>query len=317
MLKTYEETLIKKDSSVGCIVGRFQVSELTVGHKELFDSVINRHQKMICIIGLSPICCTKSNPLNFEARRKMVSEEYPNIQVVYIKDMPDDKLWSKKLDDIISTHTPPGSNVILYGSRDSFMGHYHGKYPVKELLQESFTSGTADRINNSFTALDSRDFRKGAIWATQNQYDSCFPAVDIAIVDENENGSRLLLARKPNETLFRFVGGFVDPKEVSGKGNFFEQNARREVNEETHVETGDYRYLGSFLVDDWRYRDEKSKIVTTLFRCKYLFGKPTPDDDIDILKWFFVADLKKCNELELSNILVSEHIPLMVKFLND
>ena len=313
MLKTKEESYVVE--GVGVIVGRFQVSELTDGHKKLFESVISRHKKMICVVGLSAIKASKNNPLNFEARRKMISETFPDVQIVYIKDHPSDTEWSKKLDDIISTHIPPSSKVILYGSRDSFMGHYSGRYSVKELLQESFTSGTVDRTNNSYNVLDTKDFRKGAIWATQNQYDSCFPTVDIAIVDDSTTPKRVLLARKQNETLFRFVGGFVDPRE-QGNGDFLVNNARREVNEETHVETSDYKYIGSFLVDDWRYRGEKSKIVTTLFRASYVFGKPTPDDDIEELRFFELTD-SVINTSKLVQGIVKEHVPLMLKFLDN
>lgn len=314
MLKTPEEVIEVKGT--GVIVGRFQCSELTEGHRSLFDSVIARHQQMICVIGLAAVPATKSNPLNFEARRKMIAETYPDIQIVYIKDTADDKVWSKNLDAVISTHTPPSSEVTLYGSRDSFMGHYSGRYKVKELLQESYTSGTADRTNNAFTVENTKDFRKGVIWATQNQYDSCFPTVDIAIVDEKPGEiKRLLLARKPNETLYRFVGGFVDPKGDASQPDFLETNAKREVNEETHVETDNYKYVGSFLVDDWRYRNERSKIVTTLFRASYVFGKPCPDDDIEELRWFELDYAQFTIEKLIASV-VDEHKPLMKKFLS-
>jgi bifunctional NMN adenylyltransferase/nudix hydrolase len=313
MLRTTEE--IYEVGGVGVIVGRFQVSELTEGHKSLFDSVIERHNKMICVVGLSRIKASRNNPLDFEARRKMISEEYPDVQVVYINDMSDDKAWSVKLDKIISTHVPPHSEVILYGSRDSFMGHYSGRFKTKELLQESYTSGTEDRENNSFTALNSKDFRRGAIWATQNQYDSCFPTTDIAIVSEFDDGSKkLLLARKPEETKYRFVGGFVDPKGERGEANFLEKNAKREVGEETHVETENYQYIGSFLVDDWRYRGERSKVVTTLFRASYVFGKPEPDDDISELRWFPISE-KYSDVSNLMQNIVDEHKPLMEAFI--
>lgn len=34
-----------KNFNVGVIVGRFQVAELTVGHHDLIQSVIDRHEK--------------------------------------------------------------------------------------------------------------------------------------------------------------------------------------------------------------------------------------------------------------------------------
>jgi len=244
----------------------------------------------------------------------MLHEEFPDLTIVYIKDTKNDKQWSKNLDEVISTHVPPTSKITLYGSRDSFISYYTGKYNTMELIQESYVSGTEDRINNSYSVSDSKDFRKGVIWATQNQYDSCFPTVDIAIVDRdriaNKGCDRLLLARKSYETKYRFVGGFVEPNNVISPNNYLEQAARRELSEETHLETSKFDYVGSFLVDDWRYKAETSKIVTTLFKTNYVFGRPTPDDDIVELKWF---NLEKDSKL-FDNI-VDEHKPLLNEFL--
>lgn len=44
------------------------------------------------------------------------------------------------------------------------------------------------------------------------------------------NEGKLLLARKPNETKLRFIGGFVDPSDIS-----YEKAAVREFMEETTV----------------------------------------------------------------------------------
>lgn len=307
MLQTINESFTKE--GVGVIVGRFQVSELSSGHKELFDSVITRHEKTICVVGLSPVRVTKNNPLEFEARRKMILESYPDITIVYQKDTISNEEWSKSLDEQISMQTPPSAKVTLYGSRDSFIQYYSGRHGTKELVQKSFVSGTADRIKTSYNVVNSKAFRQGVIWGTQNQYDACFPTVDIAIIDRPKN--RMLLGRKPNQTKFRFVGGFVDPSMDGSKSNYLERNAKREVAEETGLETGKLDYVSSFQVNDWRYRGETNKIVTTLFKTDYLFGGPKPDDDICELCWF---DLTK--EEKLFSKIVDEHVPLLNSLLH-
>jgi len=312
MLKTKDEVYTK--DGVGVIIGRFQVSELTDGHKSIIDSVVDRHIKTLCIVGLSEIKASKNNPLDFSSRQQMLTEAYPDIHIFYIKDAPYDGDWSRKLDSVISTHIPPDANVTLYGSRDCFVSRYHGKYGTKELVQEIFTSGTKERSSKAFHVSDSADFRSGAIWATQNQYDNTCPTVDIAIIDEKEP-RRILLGRKENQTLFRFIGGHVSPKKYSGSAGFFEDNARREVQEETGVEVADFEYVGSFMVDDWRYRYEKSKIGTILYKATYVFGNPEPDDDIYELRWFNVEDFK--NGQFIKDNIVGEHIPLMDHFINN
>jgi bifunctional NMN adenylyltransferase/nudix hydrolase len=65
-----------------------------------------------------------------------------------------------------------------------------------------------------------------------------------------------------------------------------EAAARREVMEEAHIEISTPVYAGSFLVDDWRYRHEVDKIVSTLFVAEYMYGAIQPDDDIEELRWF-------------------------------
>jgi hypothetical protein len=44
--------------------------------------------------------------------------------------------------------------------------------------------------------------------------------------------------------------------------------------------------------------------MTTLFRAKIQFGQPTPDDDIEELRWFDVNKLSH-------DTVVPEHLPLM------
>lgn len=315
MLKTKDEVFVK--DGVGVIVGRFQVARLTDGHKALFDSVIQRHNKMICVVGLSSIRATKSNPMDFTARQKMIQETYPDISVVYVVDHVSDAIWSKSLDTVINNHMPPGSNPTLYGSRDSFISYYSGKYTTKELMQESYSNGTQERKVIAYDAIGTEDFRRGVIWATQNQYDSCFPTVDVVIRKDND----ILLARKPGESKYRFVGGFVEPKGDYNCGTHLENSAKREVREETHLEVSDLTYIGSFLVDDWRYRSEKSKIMTTLFEAVYTFGRPEADDDIEELKWFSLESLAKDGAID--DHIMPVHVPMMkfyitqVKTLNE
>ncbi len=112
-----------------------------------------------------------------------------------------------------------------------------------------------------------------------NQFPSVKATVDVAIVDYDN--FKMLLARKPHETLHRFVGGFSDPNSES-----FEHDAKREVLEETGLTLEHLKYIGSAKIDDWRYRNEKDKIKTMFFAGCYVFGAPQANDDIAEVKWF-------------------------------
>lgn len=283
---------------IGVIVGRFQVHELHQAHRDLINYVCAKHEKVIIVLGLSPLPVSTNNPLDFESRKQMLLAAYPDVNVLYIKDMAEDVPWSARLDGLVRDVVTPRQSVVLYGGRDSFIAHYTGKFPTQELVQTTFMSGTAQRkeIARSSTRA-SADFRAGAIWASQSRFPTVYTTVDIAIL--NEDGTRLLLGRKPGETLYRFLGGFADPASES-----FEHDARREVAEEGGIEVGDLKYIGSFNIEDWRYRNEPDCIRTLLFTAKYLHGRPTPGDDIEEVRWFDADDLKIMEIMPL-------HRPLM------
>lgn len=287
---------VEKKYDVGVIVGRFQVDTLHAGHHKLITDVIDEHKKVIIFLGLSPCRVTRNNPLDFESRKQMLLATYPTVNVLYIRDTVSDQAWSKTLDRQIGDLVGPTSSVVLYGSRESFISHYHGAFPTIELEQESYTSGSEVRTEIALAVKSSPEFRAGVIWAAFNQYPRAFPTVDVAIWDSSSR-KKLLLAQKPDERLYRFVGGFA-------QGGTYESEARREVMEETHIEISDPIYVGSHVVDDWRYRRELDKVVTILFEAVHVFGKPTPDDDICELRWFDYVDLK-------AEDLVEEHRPLL------
>lgn len=285
---------------VGVIVGRFQVHELHDAHRDLISHVCANHEKVIILLGISPLPVSSNNPLDFEARKQMILSEFPDVNLFYIKDQQLDETWSKRLDEIIADNVMPGQSVVLYGSRDSFIAHYHGRYPTRELLAERVLSGTAVRkkIAKSSTRATA-DFRAGVIWASQSRFPTAFTTVDVAVIDPETN--RLLLARKPGEKLYRFVGGFSDPCSSS-----FEADALRETTEETSLEVGDITYIGSTVVEDWRYRNEPDCIKTMLFVGTYLFGRPTPLDDIEEVRWFSLDDGHPLDEE-----IMPAHRPLM------
>jgi bifunctional NMN adenylyltransferase/nudix hydrolase len=271
------------------------------------------------------------------SRKQMLLASYPDVNVLYIKDVNDDDVWSDRLDGMIGDLVTQSQSVVLYGGRDSFIEHYHGRYPTQELTQAVFMSGNAERKQIARSrARASAEFRAGVIWASQSRFPTAYTTVDIAILkaaserppasDSWKNCTRctprlaceehrkeaaayyapqppdaLLLGRKPDEKQYRFIGGFADPKSPT-----FEADAAREVREESALEVGDLRYIGSTVVDDWRYRNEPDGIKTMLFTAKYLHGRPTPGDDIEEVKWFNFDD-----QYPLDHMIVPTHRPLM------
>jgi hypothetical protein len=132
---------VEQEADVGVVIGRFQTHELTAGHIELLTEVEKRHPKVIVLLGLSPLMVTTRNPLDFESRKQMIAEQFPDFTILYVKDIPgNDRAWSESLDQIVGDNLTPTQSAMLYGSRDSFVPSYVGRYPTRELLARYVSS---------------------------------------------------------------------------------------------------------------------------------------------------------------------------------
>ena len=290
-------------AEVAVIVGRFQAPFLHEGHREILDLVTKAHPRVLIFLGLSPLKCTFNNPYDFATRKSMIEALYPDVELLYIDDVGNNELWSKNLDRQIAKAVGPGLKVVLYGSRDSFINGYIGQYPTIELIPSKFISASEIRKRIGIKGKNSQDFREGVAWAVQNQFPSFKATVDLAIVDYDNK--RILFGQKPNDELLRFVGGFTDVD----KDKCAEEAAIREGKEETALELTVEGYLGSTLVNDWRYRRERDKIMTFFYVMRYQGGNPVPQDDIKSLSW------KKFGEITEADF-VPAHRPLIL-MLND
>ena len=284
---------MQNETTVGVIIGRFQVEALHGGHRELFDHVLEQnHNLNVVILGKTPLGVpTKRNPLDVDARMRMIHETYSGKFVIaWIEDTPgDDREWSEKLDKIVGD-LANGRDVMLYGSRDSFVAHYLGKHPTSVYNQKVYCSATDVRKACGKNVHGSEEWRAGVIWATQNQFDKVYPTVDVAIFDcahgGEEEGNIIWLGKKKGDDGYRFIGGFADPTDGS-----FEDAARREALEETGLVVDQVEYVGSRRMDDYRYSGEIDKIITIFYKAHAASGIPKPSDDIAELHRLNFSDL--------------------------
>lgn len=295
--------MINKDTkAVGVVVGRFQVPQLTDGHKEILDYCLSKgHEKNILFLGVPPtdVRCTKKNPIPFAARRQMIEEEYPGKFIIcYIKDVTTDEQWSRNLDAAILDMTEGEHDVILYGSRDSFINHYRGKFKTEEYHQRVLVSGTMIRESAAKTGDTSYGFRLGCVYATQKSWTNFYPTVDCAIAT-NWVMDKFIMAKKSGETKLRFVGGFWDSKD-----NSIEDAAIREANEETGLKCKIHSYIGSTRIDDPRYRNEHEKIMTSFFLLIRENGMANASDDIAEVHTVNIAEVDE-------NDVIIEHRQLL------
>lgn len=176
------------NDKIGVIVGRFQVPELTDGHKYLFVKACNIFSKVIIILGDTKTYpdgfkrMDSHDPYSFEIRKSMILEwakDYTMLSdklygIYKIEDIGNLELWNEKLDQMLEFLGE--NNYVMVGSRDSFAQNYNGKYSTYIIdSEEEFKniSGTEERKNLydfyknliSSGGEISSDFRKGMLWA--------------------------------------------------------------------------------------------------------------------------------------------------------
>ncbi len=300
--------------TTGVIVGRFQVNDLHDGHFNLITHAISKCDRVIIFIGVTPDQRPDhNNPLNFDQRRIMINRVFPGIIILPIYDMESDKDWSNQLDGQIDYLCKGEKVVILFGGPDSFINRYSGKHAHNyEEYITTFTNGTA---TDTGTSIRNRiawhpnhcdDFREGIIYSEVTRPAHVNMTVDIAVIDNDQENSMILLGRKKHdpEGLYRFPGGFVDVQDYSLEGA-----AMRELAEETGMladSTIGLMYIGSLIVDDWRYRKRASKIMTSLFTCRYNSMSVAANDDLDSLKWHRLDVV----QTSPTAVLVPTHVPI-------
>lgn len=295
---------MKKNYEIGVIIGRFQLDELHEAHIDLIQSVINRHSKVILFLGVAPTLGTKRNPLDFSTRKAMIEEKFGSklSAILPIFDSRSNKFWSDTIDTKIREVFQMG-DVVLYGSRDSFIPYYEGKFDTCELEPNSYVSASDIRDKISKEIRASKEFRAGVVYGIYNTFPTVYSTIDVAIL--NEDNTKVLLGQKKDENRFRFIGGFVDINDKS-----LIDTVKREGREETGLELDEIKYITSTKAIDWRYTKEPERGIMTHFHtAKYIFGSPQPNDDIVVLKWFDIKSFT--NKIFNNDYLVNGHQNLM------
>jgi bifunctional NMN adenylyltransferase/nudix hydrolase len=297
----------RKMKTTGVIIARFQTPYLHEGHKYLLDEIRSKHNKVVVVLGVSPVKGSRRNPFDFYTRERLLKQYAPELVVLPLSDHPSDAVWSAHLDALLQ-NTFPVESFVLYGSRDCFIPYYSGHLQVVALPELGEHSATAIRDANSDKVLDSTDFRMGINYAYQNTYAKVYPTVDIAVL--KENNTQVLLGKKPNAVQWRFPGGFADPSDET-----YEAAARRELMEECgKIEVNSMQYVGSARIDDWRYRPEEDKIMTILFKTQWVFGNVQANDDLKELAWISVEEL---TGMVQNDTITKEHHVLVHMLLNN
>lgn len=291
-----------KTFDLGVIVARFQVPDLHAGHYHLISTALKQCKNLLFVLGDHGGLPNTQNPIPYPLRRAMLLDLFPQSSVVRLYDEPSNRRWVEMLDVLISNHAKGGS-VMLYGSRDSFLSIYDGKYLSTEVLEIPGISGTRIRKQPVAHRYTDSSFRTGVMHAQHLRLPISYQVVDIAILDKS--GENILLGQKKiDNNNWRLVGGFVDPTDPS-----LEAAVYRELCEEVgNIQVSDPCYLGSFRVSDHRYQSGEDKIMSALFYARYQSGNIEANDDLNQVAWHPIK--------QLLNIIQPGHASLAEAFLN-
>lgn len=288
-----------KKKSIAALIGRFQNTDLHPGHHALVCAALAEHEEVVIFVGVRRGRPDNRNPLDFETRRVMLRGSYGTVSIIPLKDIGNDKAWSKQVDEALARINEGRElPVVLFGGRDSFIPHYLGTHATREFDFGIIAAATTDRDEAGHTIRDSPDFRAGAIYAEHQRAPNVYPTVDIAVLREVNDEPEILLGRKPGQEHWVFPGGFTDPTD-----NSYEDAARRELREETGIHAITLHFCTSRRIRDARYEGTKDAIMTSLYLTYSWTGTPAGNDNLEEVKFF------KLNEVR--SVIAAHHAPLL------
>ena len=270
--------------TLGVIVGRFQTPDITPGHEFLFEEVYKRHDNIVVFIGCKPpnYQPDEKNPLDFFSRKAMIQGSKPNVSVLSITDNREDIEWSleldKRIDEVRGTF-----DVILYGSRDSFISHYKGRFETYELESNIIYSATSVREKIIQSAKESEDFRAGVIYGLSNKLVCGLHHSYGLIVQKDKKGYKVLLGKKRGEKEYTLFGGIYNPETDKSYSDTVKRNIREQLGK--NFEIGSTKFLFDSQLNHWAYSSSNEKIHGNFFICEVAWGYPTPNSEFELVEW--------------------------------
>lgn len=309
--------------TMGVVIGRFQVPELTEAHKHLLKYAIDRSEALLVVIGFPPAPPSDRNPLYWFTRKIMVQEYLENhthlvngsnLRIMDQMDARLDTTWSEEIDLTIKQTLSyfKLDKPALFGGRDSFIPHYCGEYQehIHYVPYGGGLSGTETRGSLGIHCYTEGE-RVGYIKAIRDIGHRDRLMVDTAVMCQVGGfADSLLLGKKKGYDDFRFPGGAIDPNETT------EDAASRELKEETglDIRPTEWRVVPggvSVPVDDWRVRGTNVTYRTNLM---FAYTNPYPPeagDDLWHVEWVPIHNI-----VSGAVNIVPEHQQLMTLLLN-
>jgi ADP-ribose pyrophosphatase YjhB (NUDIX family) len=308
-----------RSNMVGVIVARFQIDELSPGHRKLITEVAALHDELIIILGVGRTPNNATNPLSYEARKVMVEQYIEGlrqyvprwktlkVQIASLVNERYNDVWSQKLDTLTNSLTDRA--FVYYTGRDGFKQWYSGLHEVLEIDTGIECSATQRRLEiiESPNFADPK-FRAGIIYAMNTKPFQTYRTVDMALIyaPGEGKGLEILLGRKKNEKGWRLPGGFVEEE----RNETFAQAAAREMYEETGAisETGWKLAIDFPMPDEWRIKYQRGVSHSTMLLVGWAMTREAKAaDDLSEVKWMKLAAASTQQEDDI----MPEHRPLI------
>lgn len=242
--------------------------------------------KLEVIIITHPVPYIDIDPVPFEEKCNIIRSLLATSNVKFIKIIKNnfDFVTKERIFNVLSNSKVYASLDCMYDNTFSIVPYLNRVYNNDSL----YIKGIKDTVND--------------------KYPTNYPVVDILLFTNND--TKVILGKKIGETsTYRFIGGFFDKEDIN-----FENAAIREVYEETNLKIKNPIYIGSSIINDWRYKDSKDSIVSSFFIARVDdISTLKASDDIEELKIIQYSELKN----RYKELLVPNHIPLFELFIKN
>lgn len=282
---------------IGVIRGRFQVPKLHKGHIFLFEYAFARHDDVLAVLS-DPYISNSADALSIVMQMQMIQSAFPGRKIHFAQSgrIPSSRLMrSRALDEVIE-RAFPGRDAIIYGSRESIVHSYVGRFATHET--ETIYGGSGTQIRNAIEIVDSEDFRKGVIYSAVHRRGVGYPAADV-VVTRLDQGKILLIGWEEEGGKLRFPGSFHQ----QGLDASIEATALRCIAKEVPgIRIIDPRLVASHVIDDYRHKRSQDGTLSTLVSATYVGGEASVGSGIDSVHWIPYT--------EVLPLLVDAHKPL-------
>lgn len=114
LLLLLKKPMLQNNFSYAVFIGRFQ--PFHIGHMSVVEKILTQFPRLLLIIGSANESETSKNPWTLEEREEMIRASIPvimqeKIDIAWLDDVPEDRVWWEKLRNLISNYAGIQANT--------------------------------------------------------------------------------------------------------------------------------------------------------------------------------------------------------------